>query len=98
MQASSNAGVPFVRGDVTDNGGPVTLVDPIGILLYLSGEAPITCLDAADVDDDGDVTIVDCVYMLYYLFVGTAAPPPPFPACGADPTGDALDCVSYNCP
>jgi len=42
---------------------------------------------------------IDPIYMLSYLFVGGAPPPPPFIECGADPTEDALDCDNFDyCP
>ena len=97
MSASSNAGIPFVRGDL-DGDDDVDISDAIGLLNYLLGAGPAECLDAADADDDGAVTIVDAIYELYFLFQATASPPLPFPSCGPDPTGDSLDCASYNCP
>jgi hypothetical protein len=36
------------------------------------------------------------VRLLNFLFLGAAAPPPPFPEAGVDPTAkDALGCVGY---
>jgi len=37
----------------------------------------------------------DAVYTLGFLFLGTAGPPAPFGACGADPTKDALECGGF---
>jgi hypothetical protein len=50
------------------------------------------CLDAADGNDDGALGLTDAIYVLSHLFLGGPAPPPPFPAPGADPTPDGLDC------
>ncbi len=97
MPSSSNAGIPFVRGDM-DGDDVVDIGDAIALLNYLIGMGPAECLDAADADDDGAVTIVDPLYELYFLFQATAPPPLPFPSCGPDPTGDSLDCASYDCP
>jgi hypothetical protein len=36
--------------------------------------------------------IADVIRVLEYLFLGETPPPAPFPAAGADPTPDALDC------
>lgn len=63
--------------------------------LFLGGEAP-TCLDAADVNDDGKVDLSDGIYDLSYLFVGGPAPAEPFPSCGIDPTPDELGCESFR--
>ena len=48
--------------------------------------------------DDGSllapdtVEITDAVRLLEHLFVRGAPPTLPYPAAGADPTGDGLDC------
>ena len=58
--------------------------------LFLGQE--FTCLDAADVDDDGKVSITDALVVLLHLFLGGRAPDAPFPQCGLDPTLDGLSC------
>lgn len=80
----------FLRADANDD-GQTDLSDAIRTLNYLfRGGLDVSCLDAADANDDGAVDISDAVYTLGYLFAGTAAPPPPFPDCGVDPTEDDL--------
>jgi hypothetical protein len=89
----------FVRGDANGEGS-IDIADPIFILTYLfvGGRAP-DCLDAADVNDDGTADISDPVRLLGCLFLGAEEPPPPFGACGGDPTADDLSCnLSGGCP
>jgi hypothetical protein len=61
--------------------------------LFYSGET-LGCLDAADVDNTGEVEITDPISLLNFLFVGGVQPPPPYPLPGQDPegAGDGLDC------
>lgn len=90
--------VIFRRGDVDAN-NTGTIGDAVLILSYLfaNGAVP-SCLDAADANDDGTVTIADPVWVLTYLFQnGTVPPAPGIDSCGADPTPDALDCLSFGC-
>ncbi len=69
------------------------------MLSYQFGGGSADCLDALDANDDGSIDISDPVYLLTFLFSGGAEPPAPFPACGEDPTADALDCVDQaSCP
>jgi hypothetical protein len=89
--------VPFRRGDATAD-GVTNLTDPISILnfLFLGGSSP-PCPDAADADDSGGVDITDAVRILNFLFLGGSPPPAPFPACGADPSQDGLECTAFPC-
>ncbi|MBI4602953.1 MAG: PKD domain-containing protein, partial [Planctomycetes bacterium] len=82
----------FVRGEANGDGG-TDISDAIYILSYLfvGGVFP-DCLDALDADDTGSIDLTDAVRLLGYLFQGGPAPRPPFPAPGADPTDDLLDC------
>jgi hypothetical protein len=52
----------------------------------------VPCADAADADDSGAIDLADAIHLLSALFLGGPAPAAPFPACGTDPTEDALDC------
>jgi hypothetical protein len=54
------------------------------------------CLDAADANDDGRIRLDDGIYPLACLFRGSSAPATPFPACGGDPTADALGCLAFE--
>ena len=66
----------------------------MAILNYLfRGDGLISnCNDAADANDDGGLNVADAIYEFNYLFRGGSPPPLPFPAVGADPTADGLDC------
>ncbi|MBN1421753.1 MAG: hypothetical protein JXP34_23470, partial [Planctomycetes bacterium] len=81
----------FVRGDATGE-GKTDLSDAVRILGVLFSSEPTDCLDAADVDDDGILTLGDAIRLLEYLFVSGSAPRPPFPEAGFDPTDDGLGC------
>ncbi|MCA8958951.1 MAG: dockerin type I repeat-containing protein [Planctomycetes bacterium] len=82
----------FVRGDANES-GTVDLSDALTILDYLVGGSTSSCLDAYDTDDDGQVNIVDPIYLLSFLFQMGSAPPAPFGGCGPDMTlTDGLGC------
>ena len=83
--------VPFIRGD-TNLSGTVNLSDAIFMLAHLFQGQPASCFDALDVNDSGSLNIADVIGLLSYLFSGGAAPPPPFPTAGTDPTPDGLTC------
>ena len=83
----------FIRGDA-DRTQETELTDAIVILGYLFlGQAPLECLDAGDVDDNGIVNVTDPTYLLNFLFLGGPPPPEPFAVAGEDPTDDELPCV-----
>lgn len=63
--------------------------------LFMGGE--VSCLDAADCNDDGMIDIGDVVYLINYLYIGGSAPAIPFPVCGLDPTADELGCEAHPC-
>ena len=64
-----------------------------------SGTGPVSCEDACDADDTGELTVADPIYMLEDLFQDGPDPSGPYPACGLDPTDDMLGCDTYNaCP
>ncbi|MBN1419864.1 MAG: PKD domain-containing protein, partial [Planctomycetes bacterium] len=79
----------FRRGDANGD-GQFDLGDAIAILNYLFNDGPMTCIDAADVDDDGRAIIADPIRLVYHIFVQGPPPPAPYPGCGADPTADGL--------
>jgi len=84
----------FRRGDANSD-GEVNIADPIRILgaLFL-GTDPIACEDRGDTNDDGFLNLTDAIYLLNHLFNGDAAPPPPYPDPGDDPTADDLACAA----
>lgn len=96
----ASPGVLFRRGDVNGDGG-ANISDVVALLshLFAGGNTP-GCLDSGDVDDNGALALADGVLLLAYLFSGAAAPAPPFPDCGSDPTPvEPLDCVTSGaCP
>ena len=89
----------FLRADANDDGA-VDMSDAVFNLnfLFLGGPAS-TCMDASDANDSGAVDLSDTVFVLSHLFLGGSPPPPPFPACGVDPTRDSIGCALYlSCP
>lgn len=83
----------FLRGDV-DGDLVVGLSDGIRIISHTVGvtEDPISCLDSADTNDDGVVSLADAILLLSYLFTGGDAPWAPFPGSGFDPTSGNPGC------
>jgi hypothetical protein len=90
--------ISLQRGEVTGD-GRIDIGDPVRVLGWLfQDQGTIDCLDAADANDDGANDLSDAVYLLGYLFLGGAAPPRPYPACGVDTTRDELGCSRAVCP
>ena len=89
----------FIRGDCNDDAS-VDVADAIFLLLFnFGGQAPPTCLDACDMNDDGMLfgQVTDSIAVLRYLFLNDPPPLAPGPfECGPDPTSDALDCAVYD--
>jgi hypothetical protein len=85
----------FIRSEVNGDGSQ-DIADPIYLLnyMFLGGPEP-QCLEAADGNDDGEVDIADVLMVLQYQFYGGRMIPPPFPACGQDPTWDGIGCRSF---
>ena len=84
----------FIRGDVTGDGREnIDITDGINILAYLFlGGSPGDCLEALDVNDNGETEITDGINLFTYLFLGGNRPPEPFLNKGIDPTPDSLFC------
>ena len=95
---ASGGSVEFSRGDADGSGSVSAIPDALFILNYLSGEgdAP-TCLDAADINGDGRINIVDPIRLLSWGFGEGADPEAPFSDCGVDPDDkdEDLDCESH---
>ena len=92
------AGPRFQRGDPSGDGS-VDISDALAGLKHLFAGAPLACPKAADTNDNGELEMVDSIQLLDYLFRGSRAPAAPFKSCGADPTGDQLDCeTGVSCP
>ncbi len=86
----------FLRGDMNFD-RVHDIADAISMLAGLFLGAPVPCLAAGDVDADGFVLIGDPIALLRYMFLGTAPPAPPFPACGAISQGSPLFCERTGC-
>ncbi|MGB1070068.1 MAG: cohesin domain-containing protein [Planctomycetota bacterium] len=88
--------VAFRRGDSNSNGA-INVADPYWILLYLfsTDVSELPCYDAADIDDNGSIEMIDAVSLFQMLYGTGGVPADPFATCGVDPTtADALDCVT----
>ncbi len=86
----------FVRGD-SNSDQRVDLSDAVATLRYLfNGDAEPGCLDGADADDSGAISITDPILLLRLLFLGErSAAAASISECGDDSTHeDGLDCVS----
>ena len=86
---------PLRRGDVLRDGA-VNVADIIAILGHLFRRQAVSCVKAADTNDDGRVNIIDPILLAQSLFGGGAALPPPAAECGLDPTPDELSCEALG--
>jgi hypothetical protein len=93
----AGTGSDFVRGDITADGSR-NLVDVTVLLLYMfdPSQPAATCLDAADINDDGAVDITDAISLLEFLFLGGSVPPAPSSSCGPDESIDNLTCQEFD--
>ncbi|MFN0059029.1 MAG: hypothetical protein ACKVX7_11275 [Planctomycetota bacterium] len=96
---------PLFRRADSNADGLINIADAIFTLSWMFVDGPLpSCGDSADHNDDGLINIADPISTLSLLFSGGPPPPPPYAACGTDPTPDGgitagLDCDSYsNCP
>lgn len=89
----------FDRCDVNQDGA-FNIADLIALLGVLFSMEPTTCEAALDCNDDNSSNIADAIAGLDNLFSMGTPPPPPFGACGVDPTpGGTLTCMSFAaCP
>jgi hypothetical protein len=85
----------FIRGDFNAN-GLIDMSDACLELCYLFlGRSSPSCLDAADANDDGLLSLCDPVAILMALFGRGYRLPAPSQVCGDDPTPDSLTCESF---
>lgn len=85
------ASAAFRRGDANLD-GLLSLADVFTILRFSFLNAPLHCLDAADVDDSGQIDPTDALFLFEAVFSRRRTPPEPFLAMGVDPTQDRLSC------
>jgi hypothetical protein len=93
LELETEANRPFLRGD-SDADGSRGLTDAIHVLewIFRRGESP-PCLQAADVNDDDRINILDPILLLQWLFVEAPdRPPGPWWRCGGDVTDGRLSC------
>lgn len=82
----------FLRGDANQD-NKVDQSDSITIRNYLNFGGKLACVDAADSNDDGFVTMQDVNYLQSWLFLGGTEPPSPGAFTkGTDPTSDDSGC------
>ncbi len=82
----------FKRGDV-DTDGAVSISDLYFLLSYLFRGGPLPpCPDAADLNDDGRLTVSDAVALLHIIY----GPEYPDSSCAADLTEDSLPPCRYD--
>ena len=85
VSAAQNA-LRFKRGDA-DLNGTIEITDALVILGFLFlGDSILSCLAAADIQDDNNVDISDAIGIFGYLFKGEAPPAEPFLTPGFDAT------------
>ena len=89
-------GPPFNRGDA-DGNGKINTTDGVLIIQNVVGNLPKNypnCDDILDANGDGNADLADATYLLEYIFIKTAPPPPaPFRTCQIVST----TCAESNC-
>ncbi len=83
LEAGSNPTF-FIRGDANHD-GEIDLGDVVDSLLILFIGAPVTCLEALDVNDDQRLDLSDPIHLLGHVVAAGPAPLAPYPDPGPDP-------------
>lgn len=86
--------IRFIRGDCNGDGS-LNIGDAVKNLFYQFRGDLLDCVDAADVDDNGQVEVTDIIHLLTHLFLEGPAPEPPFPDCGPDEGDDDFPPCNY---
>ena len=81
----------FIRGDANRD-GRIDIADVISSLLHQFKSQPIKCQKAADIDDNGTISLSDAIRLLQFIYGQAQAPARPYPDPGVDPTNDELRC------
>ena len=69
--------------------------DAIFVLAYLfNADTTPPCIQSADTNGDGGLSLSDGVYLLRYLFAGGTPPLAPFEECGPPGAGE-LSCDAF---
>ena len=84
---------PIRRGD-TNIDGAFSILDALAISEYVFFAGELDCVRAADIDDDGDVDLLDVLDHMTLLFV---TPDWESGACDTDLTPDSLTCDDAGC-
>ena len=88
--------IVFRRGDANGDGS-YNISDSVAILLRVFTDNDIVpCEKAADVDDNGELEMVDALFVLNAMFLRGPEPKAPFPGCGIDPSEDSITCDRYG--
>ena len=58
------------RGDVNKSGGEPNMTDVIALGNMINGGPPVACLEAADVNGDGQISEADVNDLFAYLYIG----------------------------
>ena len=86
---------PFLRGDCNSD-LKADIADGVWILNFLFQAGPAgACAEACDADDNGDLDMVDAMYIIQYRLLNGPAPAAPFPECGIEA---GADCDASACP
>ncbi len=91
--------VQFRRGDCNANGS-VNIADPMVLLTFVFLDPGlVACASPCDGNADCNIDLLDAAFMLAFIFMGGAAPPPPFLACGVDLAACGHPCPAFDiCP
>ena len=84
---------PFRRGD-SNGDNHMNLADALATLNFVFLNGNLGCLDAADVNDDGELDVSDPLLLLFALYEPGLHQIPGGTDCARDP-GEELGCEAY---